>query len=158
VITCIKGKGKPAMLAGLFVILCFVYVCFFHLDKVMMVKPLFSGRNPFSALAYPKTGGLQRLIYYPVVILLILSLIAVTPTRKLLISEAGKRTMQVYFFHFSLIYLLRVTGVFDYLSQNLSGVLCELSFFVIALAITIFFSLPVWGLFFKPFRNGPSHP
>jgi fucose 4-O-acetylase-like acetyltransferase len=124
----------------------------------MMVKPLFSGRNPFSALAYPKTGGLQRLIYYPVVLLLILSLIAVTPTRKLLISEAGKRTLQVYFFHFSLIYLLRVTGVFDYLSQNLSGVLCELSFFVIALAITIFFSLPVWGLLFKPFRNGPSHP
>jgi fucose 4-O-acetylase-like acetyltransferase len=122
----------------------------------MMVKPLFSGRNPFSALAVPWFGGLLRLVYYPAVLVFISSLIILTPDRALAFSDAGKRTLQVYFWHFSLIYLLRVIGVFDYLSQNLSGVLLVLSFFAIALGITIFFSLPPWGILFRMIRSDSS--
>jgi fucose 4-O-acetylase-like acetyltransferase len=114
-----------------------------------MVRPLFSGKYPYSKLAYPLSGGLQRLIYYPAVLIFIISMMVLTPDKKLPFTEAGKRTLQIYFWHFSLIVPLKVLGVFTYITKTLPGVLRWLAFFAIALGITIFFSLPFWGY---PFR------
>jgi fucose 4-O-acetylase-like acetyltransferase len=157
-ITWVRKKEKPAILAGWSVIAGLGYVCLFHLDLVMKFKRLFSGRNPFSALAYPQTGGLQRLLYYPAVMIVIFSLIVITPDCRMIITEAGKRTLQVYFFQFSLIFLLREAGVFEFIYQNLSGLLRELAFLLIAIGITIVFSMPMWGRIFRPFRRDPSPP
>ena len=141
-----KTKRWPVMLAGAIIILGFAWLCIFRLDLVWQVKPLFSGKNPFSALPVPAMGGWLRLLYYLPVVLFIFSLIALTPDRELPITGSGQRTLQVYCLHFIAIYTLRVTEAFLWLAENLPLVWREIAFNLVALCITIFFSLPFWTM------------
>jgi fucose 4-O-acetylase-like acetyltransferase len=138
-------KKKYAYILAAAVILGFAWLCFFRLDIIWPVKPLFSGHNPFSHLGWPEGGGLLRLLYYPAVFLFICSMITLTPQRKTWFSEFGQRTMQVYFLQYSVIHGLNVSGFFEYIMNHTSRAVWYFSYIPVSLAITVFFSLAIWG-------------
>ena len=131
-------------LAGLSVILFYAWFCLVHLDVIWKVKPLFSGRNSFKYLPYAAFGCLYRFGWYALIICFILFLIAVAPKKKSIITAFGQRTIQVYFLHYSALYLLMALGIFDKLIKCLPAGIWQISFLGAGVLVSMLFSLKVW--------------
>ena len=78
-------------------------------DRIAYLKLLFTGSTPYSYLPYGLApyGALMRLLSYTIATLLGFSFLAVVPRREVrLQSRFGARTLQVYFWHLPLLFLL----------------------------------------------------
>lgn len=80
-----------------------------YIKDIYWMTPLLSCRNPFIALknkAY--LGGILRLVYYIIVILLGTAIISITPSGNKIKTFAkwGSRSLQVYILHYPLIKIL----------------------------------------------------
>ena len=148
-----KTRHIACRVTGLLSLAFFAWLCLFRLELVWMVKPLFSGKNPFSALPFPVWGSVWRLIYYVVIFYYLLCLLAVSPEKKNIFTVVGQRTLQIYFFHFSLIYVLETSHLCEALRDILPGGVWQLSFIGMALIIVLIFSLPFWAIPFDYIRK-----
>lgn len=150
---CLNGERVIQFLSKTYIrILAAIYfviytaIFFFKIEDLYFLRPLLTGRNPFSKLGeYANYGGLLRLGYYVIIFLFCASVIALIPNRlgkKGYFARLGSRTLQVYMLHFCLIRLLY--GFFDMNAffDNTSYYLVVL----LALLITWFFSLRFWGV------------
>lgn len=116
------------------------------------LRPLLTGRNPFSELEMLSVyGGVFRLAYYVIVFIIVFSLAVVIPNIKLpLITGIGKQTLSIYAIHFCVIDILwGVFGIGDFLCANTSGILLYLCMFVIAFLIMLVTSAPLFGKLLK---------
>lgn len=138
-----KTELPLARIIGAVVIIGFAYLCFFQRDLVWTVNPLFSARRPFSALTYPATGGLQRLCYYPAVMLFITSLISLAPRKESIMTVFGQHTLRVYCVHYFIISFLSHWKVFERLPVLLPDIIWQLTVIGMAIAVTVILSLPM---------------
>lgn len=83
-------------------------LCLFRLEHVYILRPLFTGRNPFRVNEIFATWGFAfRILCYAVSMIVGFAVICITPKRKLpLITLSGGRTLQVYFWHYFVIAVL----------------------------------------------------
>jgi fucose 4-O-acetylase-like acetyltransferase len=132
-----------ARIIGAIVIIGFAYLCFFQKDLVWIVNPLFSARRPFSALTYPATGGLQRLCYYPAVLLFIFSLISLAPRKESIMTVFGQNTLRVYCVHYFIISFLSYGHVFEKIPVLLPNVIWQMTVIGMAVLVTVILSLPI---------------
>ena len=75
-------------------------------DKMYTLRRLFTGANPYSRLpsGMVNEGGLYRLLCYVISGLLCFALLSLIPRKRLpLISCAGGKTLQIYFWHLPVI-------------------------------------------------------
>lgn len=92
------SNTKTKVVSCLIVVLWFL-VCVFFLKYSGKLTPFFTGRHPY-AKSYYYWGGLIRLFTYFLVSIIGYSIIKITPKNYIpLISDFGKRTLQVYFWH-----------------------------------------------------------
>ena len=86
---------------AVFIILQTAVISFAKIDEVYWLLKICKGKFSYADLAYGyKWGGLMRLAWYPVAMLIVLSLLAVTPSFHSIITTWGSRTMQVYVLHY----------------------------------------------------------
>lgn len=137
------------------IILAWAGVCFFWTDKIYFIKPLLAGRRGFSA-SLMDYGILYRAGIYAVAVIIGLCFIFIVPTFKLgVITKFGQRTLQVYFWHNLIIWLLVYIGVFDYFAD--SGYL-RIVWALFSIPLTFILSLdifkfPVNYLMYNPKKN-----
>ncbi len=96
-----QAQNKRFKIIGAAVLIMWGLVCLFALDLVYKLRPIMTGRNPYVKLddLYPY-GGLLRLLWFAVAIVISFAVIWLAPTKKLrMISVFGTRTLQVYFWH-----------------------------------------------------------
>ncbi len=102
-------ENKKIKIASAVVIAVFIAVVFIFTDKLYWLRALLTGRSSFAVFSgnAGRFGGLIRLGYYAVVSLLGFSVIALTPskTHSGIMAKLGQRTLSVYAFHFTLLYL-----------------------------------------------------
>ena len=128
-----------------------IVVIYKYIDIIYKIRPLLTGRNPYSKLGELENwGGLLRAGYYGAVILFIFSLIALTPTIKCVVSKWGSNTLAVYVLHRVVIYFfmgLAGGAVFieKYAPYHPGVVLIPA-----AVITTIFFALPFWQRLLTP--------
>ena len=106
------------------IMLLWVYLCFAHLQNFYFLRPLFTGRNPFSE-AVSSYGPLIRLLCYMITTLTGMALIALCPDKHLsVITFMGSKTLNVYFWnwpvfliikHFIPVQKLMVSGKVSYI-------------------------------------------
>ena len=90
--------------AVILVAVCVIFVV--YVDKLYFLRKFFTGRNPF-ADSLRTFGPLIRLCCYLISAVLGVCFMAVTPKRSLgILTTYGGRTMQVYFWHRPVLYLL----------------------------------------------------
>lgn len=90
---------------SLAIVVAWFYICFYNQERVIILKHLFTGRNPFSQEIYPY-GALIRLLCYIITFIVGWSVIFLIPSKKIKwISAMGARTIDVYFWHWP-VYLL----------------------------------------------------
>lgn len=148
---CIDGEKIVKFLSKVYVrviaavfLIAYSATFFLKLDEVTLIRPLFSGRNPFHTLGeLADYGCFLRLGYYVMVFLVCASIIALIPdklSKKGYIARLGTRTLQVYILHFCLVYI--INGFFD-----LEMIFDKTSYYMmvpLSLLITLFCSMKFW--------------
>lgn len=127
-------------------------VCFFLTDKIYIIRPLLTGRNPFGEkiIGY---GVLYRAGVYALMAALSLCFILVTPSFKLgKITDFGQRTLQVYFWHDLIITAACNLGLYEFFASSgylklAWAALCIPLVFILSLKI---FRFPLNYLIYKP--------
>ena len=141
------------ILAGWIVLL----IC--KLDELYWIRPVLTGKNPYSALEkYNLYGGLIRLIYYFIVCVLGAAFIAVIPKRTMIkcVPKIGQRTLQIYALHHVFISLIfGLTGCQIYINK-LPWFEAVVAIVLMSAAIMGICSLKFFELPFKKIMNIPK--
>ena len=121
-------------------------------EKLYWLRPLLTGRNPYSKLElFSEMGGLLRFIYYFAVITIIFAVVAIVPNIKLpVLTGIGERSLSVYVFHLCVIDIIwGVVGFGEYMRNNMVGVTFYIGMFLMAFLIMWLTSLPVFERFMR---------
>lgn len=150
------SKRKVAFFAilGLLVFTVFVYL---RLDLYAPFRPLITGRNSFGSLKDTMNhgevmylfGGFYRLVYYIVVTILLLGIIAITPKGKMPFSFLGEKTLAVYFYHRLALGPIRASGFYPMLNAHFEGIPLLIAHIILSALMVLIFSMPVFS---KPFQ------
>lgn len=135
VVTFVKNR-KIQILSFIFIISTCL-ICLFFMDKIYFLRPLLTGRNPYSVLAkYKSIGLLLRFVYYIVVSIFIISIISLTPSKNSIFTKLGSRSLCVYFFHIPIINFLSTTPVILKFLDNTSYLLIIPISFIITILLS----------------------
>ncbi len=125
-----KLSSKPVKIISAAIIVGFIVFLSFKLNSITFLRPLLSGKNPYSTLTrYSEAGGLLRLGYYVFVFILGAAIISLVPNKlgKGTVARLGSRSVQVYALHYFFIDLLYsnfdLIGWADGIYPNLSKIL-----------------------------------
>ncbi len=126
------------------VLILFAVFVFWAGDDIYWLRPLLTGRNPFSMLKeYEQLGFVIRLIYYLVVSVIGLSLIVVIPskTHSGLFEKLGQRTLAVYGLHYIVFFFMYEKYDCIGLFEKFFGQFAQWTVIPVSIAVTLFFSL-----------------
>ena len=135
---------KYSKLIGILVLVFWGLLCVFCLDKVYVLRHLFTGRNPFNDVVR-SYGFIYRLICYLISFIAGFSFMLAIPTGNLgILTILGQRTLQVYFWH----NILRDILVHMHIWENCFSAfpITRILWLLLAIPITLFFSLKCWGI------------
>ena len=154
------NKIKTVKIISAVILVLWLVLCFTSTDSLYILRPLFTGRNPYSTEeAFRIAGFFYRLLCYLLTSIVSLSIICLIPRKKInYISDFGKNTLQVYFWHTSILLILMRIGLGDFMTGNAFG---RFVWIIFAVALTVllstdYFSFPtkqVSGLVKKIFSN-----
>lgn len=104
------SKNVKLKLAGGAVLVIWAVICALYVSHFYYLRLLFTGRNSFAdtlAETMMPYGSLYRLMCYALTTLFGFSFICLCPARRIpVITDFGQRTLQVYFWHSTVIYIL----------------------------------------------------
>lgn len=147
----LKDKNsKYKFLAG-FIVVIWLGLCIYELDIFYRLRYLFTGRNPFfpQIMSY---APLARLASYTISFGMCFALIMLMPNRRMfLITDMGKNSINVYFWHMHIYYILNkvfnISNVFNY------GVSGKLVFLLMAVLLSIVLSHNIFNSPIKQIRE-----
>ena len=95
----VKNKGTKIIAPIYLIILVLIFVLF--IDKIYLVRPILTGRNPYSSLnnSIEQFGVLIRMCWYIVATFTGICIMSLVPKGKTIITNLGQRTISVYFYH-----------------------------------------------------------
>ena len=146
-----KDKNfKYKFLAGL-IVLVWLGLCIYEVDRVYGLRYLFTGRNPF----FPRImsyAPLVRLASYIISFSMGFSLVMLMPNRRMfLITDMGKNSINVYFWHMHIYYILNkvfnISNVFNY------GVSGKLAFLLMAVLLSMILSHKIFSFPIRQIRE-----
>lgn len=138
------SQKKGIIISSVIFLFLLVLLVFRNIDSLYFIRPLLSGRNAFRSLGeYEYLGGILRLLYYPFVILVSISIISIIPNIKLCISTLGKRTLQVYCLH-TLVLSLWVHFNISYFLQSITQKNWLKLYLLIPIALTFMLSIKIF--------------
>lgn len=104
-------------LAGAAFLLIYFVLCFREREIIYPLRMLFTGRNPYSIVPIEGCTFYHRMLCYGISAVMIISVIACIPNRKVpILTRMGRNTLGVLFWHFPLVLLLWHVGAFDLLT------------------------------------------
>lgn len=137
-----RSKNRKIFAAA--VLVSFAVIVFVFADRIEWLRPLLTGRNPFSKLGrYADFGFLIRLLYYAVAGLVSACIVILTPqqTRFGIAEKLGQRTLAVYGLHYIVLYFMFVRFNVKPVLDNLFGAFSALVPIVLSVILTLLFSL-----------------
>ncbi|MCH5266895.1 MAG: acyltransferase family protein [Lachnospiraceae bacterium] len=124
-------------------------------DEIYWIRPLLTGRNPFSSLGeeYADYGGLIRFCYYFVSALVSACFIAIIPNKSKILTLTGNRSLQIYALHFVVLMLLvHKADMINVLAELCPAYHMWLSI-PVTIAIALFCSIKIFGVPFDYIRR-----
>ena len=92
-------KKKIIVMSAIAIILAWALICFFQLDRIYMLRYLFTGRNAF----WPEIRGFgpfARLVTYVLSAIISFTVILICPSKNIKwVSKMGTRSIDVYVWH-----------------------------------------------------------
>ena len=132
-------------LAGIAFLLIYFVLCFRERDTIYPLRMLFTGRNPYSIIPIEGCTFYHRMLCYGISAVLIISIIACIPNRKVpILTHMGRNTLGVYFWHYPLVLLLWHVGAFDLLLP-LGDPLWKITVLSIAVLVALILSFSIFS-------------
>lgn len=129
------------------IVLTYAGVCYFCEGWIYQYRYLFTGRNPFSAVALP--GGADfwdRIFCYVLTAVISIAIMSLVPDKKIpWVSKAGTRTLQVYFWHRPILYIIQYEGVKLVLEELLGLPMAKVSYIILAVCVMVICSFSIFG-------------
>lgn len=148
--------SKNKKIIALLILISVSVFVFIMGDDIYTIRYLLTGKNPYSTLGvFAPYGVLLRIVYYIVSVVVSLCFIIIMPdkTPRGLIAKLGQRTLSVYVFHYTAIYL-----IFDYFDlkpvfENIFGQYDEWISVPLSLLLTLLFSFDFMNKFLLRIMN-----
>lgn len=111
-------KSKLSLVFGSLIVVGFAIVCILELDAIYLLRPLFTGRNPYSAITAIESCGIaHRLLCYFISGLLVASFVALfCHMRFQWMAKWGTRTLGIYCFQEVVVMFLYHSGVMKFVT------------------------------------------
>lgn len=138
------GRGLLSKILSPAVILIWFASCFIFLDQIYLLRRFFTGRTPFINLpdpVYCRFGLPIRLGCYLLSALLCFAIFAITTNCKNLLSDIGRRSLQIYFWHQPILYILSHFKLHNICTGTIGNTL----YVIIALAVGLVLSLKIFS-------------
>ena len=114
------NKMKTVKIISACILIVWFILCFTQIDSIYALRLLFTGRNPYSATE--GLGIFHRLLCYLITTVVSLCVICIVPRKKLpYVSDFGKNTLQVYFWHTTFLLLFTKVGLSALLVDSAFG-------------------------------------
>lgn len=136
--------NKRLKIIGFIILLIWGGLCLLQLDYIYLLRPLFTGRNPFSVNElFIKWGFAYRILCYLITFIVGTSVTCIITDRHLpIITLIGSRTLQIYFWHWFIAAILIKLQIDTILCMTNVGKLIWLFFVVI---LTFFLGFKVFN-------------
>lgn len=137
-------------LAGVAFLIIYFVLCFRERDVIYPLRMLFTGRNSYSIVPIEGCTFYHRMLCYGISAIMIISILACVPNRKVpILTRMGRNTLSVLFWHYPLVLLLWHFGVFDLLLP-LGDPLWKITVLTAAVMAALILS---FGIFALPLRK-----
>lgn len=151
--------NKMVQKASWVILVCWIAFLIWKIDAVYWIRPMLTGRNPYSVLEkYNQYGGAIRLLYYLIVFVLGIVIISVIPKKFhiKLISNIGRRTLQIYALHHVVINLVFGFTDIECWIEQVGMPYSVLAIAAMAMVITLVCSLRLLGVPFRLLMDIPK--
>ncbi|MEE1279966.1 MAG: acyltransferase family protein [Oscillospiraceae bacterium] len=146
-----KQKYKWLIIPSILVLVGWACICCLKIDDIYNLRYLFTAKNPFLN-DLPPTGPIVRLICYLITFAVSVAIIFTVPSKKMpFISNAGKNTLNVYFYHFDFVAMLFTVDAIKNLVNF--GPLGKIVIVLIAIAVSVILSLNIFSFPLKQIRK-----
>lgn len=141
------ARRKEIRILSVVVLAAIICICVKNLDWAYQFRHLLTGRNAFNDWDIAHGGWISRFLCYCITVLSGLAILSLIPNVRIpLISSWGKRTLQVYFWHRGILWLLMYFGMEKWLlAQKNAGIVIILCIPLVLSAVLSLkcFSYPV---------------
>ena len=138
-----KFNPRIMITPALCIMLLWFYCCFFKTDVFYIYRHLFTGRNPFSSTVV-SYGPLARLLCYGITVATCSSLLVLVPRGRIpFFSLLGRRTLNIYFWHYIIFMLLdRFLNIRNIYQYGIAGnvIAGKITFILIGIILSIILS------------------
>ncbi len=140
------NKLRSFKIISVCIIVIWLLICITQIDDIYFLRLIFTGRNSYSVNEKLLTlGPVYRLLCYFITVLVSLSVICLVPRKRIAyLSDFGKNTIQVYFWHSVFLSVLKKIGAVDFFVGSLWGSILWIILAVLlsVLLSTKYFSFP----------------
>lgn len=135
-------------------------ICLVFVDKIYLLRPLMTGRNPYRELGEQLLpwGGVLRMALMAVILLIIIMTIAAMPSKAYCFTKIGRRTLPIYVTHnVLLVILLRGLHIKEWIQKMLPyrGV-WQISLLLIGVVLTVVCANPLFDYLIKKAMQPPK--
>ncbi len=136
------NKSKRNKIIGAVILAAFFAICCIWPDTVNPLRHFFTGRNPYSGV-FSENGILIRMLCYIITFAASFSVLCIMPQKKIgIMTKIGSRTLQIYFWHRILLYVMVGVGILQMFNINIFG---PILYIICAIALTFLCSLKIFS-------------
>lgn len=133
---------KWIRIIGIAVLAVWAAICIFKFDAVYMLRPLFTGRQPFNN-RFGTWAFLYRGLAYLITMIAGFGVMCLIPKSKMpVVTRLGGRTLQIYFWHYRVLTVILYFNVGELLCVSATG---KLLWLLLAVVCTVFTGLKPFG-------------
>ncbi|EHJ02130.1 acyltransferase 3 [Clostridium sp. DL-VIII] len=132
----------------IFLLITIIAICMYG-QNLYQFRGYFTGRNSYIVLNEPLYGGVYRILFYGLSVIISLGVIFATPKCNVFFTKFGSRTLQVYFLHYLILSLYIHYKLNDYLIKSFPK---SWKFIYLCLAIMLTYLLSL-KMFEYPFKR-----
>ena len=132
-------------LAGAAFLIIYFVLCFREREIIYPLRMLFTGRNAYAIVPIEGCTFYHRMLCYGISAVMIISIIACIPNRKVpILTHMGRNTLGVLFWHYPLVLLLWHVGAFDLLLP-LGDPLWKITVLTIAVIVALILAVRIFS-------------
>ena len=135
-------EKKWVRVIGILILALWAVICRWKLDSVYLLRPLFTGRNPFGD-SFGNWAFLYRGLTYLITVVAGVGVMCLIPKEKIpVVTRLGGRSLQIYFWHYNILNILLYLGIGAPLCADAVG---KFIWIMLAAACTGLTGLKVFG-------------
>lgn len=145
---------KSFRFIALIILVISAFLIYKNIGHLYKYRGYFTARNPFNILINGQYGWLIRITVTFISFYFILLILLIIPRKKNHFSYIGSKTLQIYFWHYPVLYSINKLKILDFFRTNSESTFFYFILVVFAVILTFILSLNIFGYPLKLLEKG----